>query len=1503
MSTIPRYCRLAAASLGLLGLFAPPAARAGLTDIATAPLFTTSTTVVKPNVMFVLDDSGSMAWDFMPDDADFNTSTFTAVYGRRAAQCNGLGFNEVEAAAPYTAPVDATGTTVGPASMDFLSGTQVSNVNYLPSGFVTNTGNKRSISSPTTLNMVGGGSSVKVTVSGAVAGSYFPGMVVSLFGSYLDSRGRVVYDSSKYMIGKVSAWSGGELTVDVAMAVGSGTLSSIYVGDGSPIDNVYYTYSGTAAALSYNYASNTLDTNSTFYKECVSAITSDPGKSVFTAHIVTPGSAIAQRYANWYHYYSTRMRMMKTSLTTAFKDLDDKYRIGFSTINESTALPTLDIADFGSNQKVTFYSDINAAVPSGNTPLRAALSKAGRYYAKKLTNQTNDPVQYSCQKNFTILSTDGYWNSTAGSKLDGSTAVDQQDGAGTERPMFDGGISTTKTVETWRVTSTYQRTTVTPYTQTATTTTTTYTPTKGETYTGYTLGTLSRQYSNSSVSRSCDKYKGNEVYPCTVTVTTSANHGLSTGQSITLAGVSPSGYNGARTITVTGSKTYQFTLTGTGTPLASPTAAGTTTYAPDNCPVGQGLQTSQVWTRDQRNVSTTVDKVASSWTQTDVVEWSTTTSYTRTITVVNGTQQSDVTTTSTGTPTSRLLSSTNSTKNSVPTSNTTPSTDTTAWVASGSPGAGVCVGTKTADTTPVIIATTTQAQTTRTSDPGTAAAGTGTSTDTTPVDSATAKTTTTTTTSSGGSTDSLADVAMYYYQTDLRDSALGNCTGALGTSVCTNNVSAIGSDNAATQHMSTYTLSLGMSGTLKYDPNYESQSTGDYADIKLGTKNWPVPSSNGGPVNIDDLWHAAVNGRGRYFSATDPTTLASSLAAALNSIKAVVGSSSAAATSTLQPVEGDNGVYIAQFKSSEWTGDLRSYKIDIKTGAVPTTKIDAKGNAVDLADWSAGDQLSPSTTRNIYYFKAGSGNAGSLREFTYANLSADGLNSAVDNACSKPEPLTQCTGASAAMLGTLNSGANMVSFLRGQAQAQYRTRAKVLGDIVNSSPVYVGKPSFLYTENGYGSYKTAQAARAPTLYVGANDGMLHAFDASNGQERWAYVPALLLNKLYKLGDQFYESKHQYFVDATPAVGDIHVSSGWKTILVGGLNAGGSGYYALDVTDPANPVALWEFKHANMGLSYGNPIITKRADGTWVVVVSSGYNNADGEGHLFVLDAQTGALLKQVSTGVGSAGSPSGLGRLNAWIDSDVENLAKRFYGGDLLGNVWRFDIDDLVEPKSSAFKLAQLLVDGVPQPITTTPQLAEVQANGGSYKVVYVGTGQYLGTSDVNTTGVQSIYAIKDELGSTSLGDVRGGGSLVPQTVVTSGKVRTVDAANPVDWSSKNGWYVDLVSQGERINVDMQLAFGMLTAAGNIPGNAATDCKEADRGTSWIYQLNIVTGKGSSDNIDSMVAGVSTVQLPKGTGVSIVTKTDASQPLPKTIQPSQQGTGEARRSSWRELID
>jgi type IV pilus assembly protein PilY1 len=395
--------------------------------------------------------------------------------------------------------------------------------------------------------------------------------------------------------------------------------------------------------------------------------------------------------------------------------------------------------------------------------------------------------------------------------------------------------------------------------------------------------------------------------------------------------------------------------------------------------------------------------------------------------------------------------------------------------------------------------------------------------------------------------------------------------------------------------------------------------------------------------------------------------------------------------------------------------------------------------------------------------------------------------------------------------------------------------------------------------------------------------------------------------MFRLADVDYGTNHRYFVDASPVVADIYTGSAWRTILVGGLNAGGKGYYAIDITDPDNPQGLWEFTDANMGLTYGNPVITKRADGTWVVAMTSGLNNADGVGRVYMLNAQTGALITSLSTNAGTATDPSGLNKLNGWVDTGVDNTTKRFYAGDMLGNLWRFDFDDRVSPAGAeVIKLAQFQHSSAsPQPITTKPQLTEVTASGGTkMPVIVVGTGRYLGTSDVNDTTVQSIYAIKDPLTDTGWGDVRTRSDLVSQTVTVSGTSGT-GTSTAMDWSTKIGWKMDLPQSKERVVTDFVVSFNILSLASAIPGT--NECSPSG-GSSWIYEISVGTGTAANGSTVSsylgafLVVGLSPIMTADGTLRIIIVGSDASVTT-RTPPASSPASSTIRRSSWRELIN
>jgi Tfp pilus tip-associated adhesin PilY1 len=833
-----------------------------------------------------------------------------------------------------------------------------------------------------------------------------------------------------------------------------------------------------------------------------------------------------------------------------------------------------------------------------------------------------------------------------------------------------------------------------------------------------------------------------------------------------------------------------------------------------------------------------------------------------------------------------------------------------------------------------------------------------------------------TTRQSGPTPDTLADVAEYYWKTDLRD-PLHNparCTGGPiitngGTDeqdVCTN------TPLYPKQYMTTYTLGLGASGLMQYDNDYLREGSADFLSIKTetiadpntgtcswqpnGICNWPKPVSDT-QSNIDDLWHAAVNGRGIYFSASDPSAVATSISDALTDVGVKPGALAAVTvTSTNLVAGGNNSIFEVSFKAGEWSGDVVKRSIDATTGELSAPVWAAQA----LLDAKVANGTHKA--RTIYTYDTELTSTDKIKPFLYDELSEAEKEyfalKAIQGLSQICEVGTTCLAAKTQVSA---SGEPLLNFIRGDSTNEgspidratfYRQRAHLLGDIASSEAVYVQASPWNYADLQYGAFKTANADRAGQVYVGANDGMLHAFDAATGEEAWAYVPRIVMPSLYKLADKNYAApdRHQFLVDATPVAGDIYDNhsqvKAWKTILVGGLNHGGRGYYALDITDPAAPKALWEFTDDNLGYTYGNPVITKLKDGTWVVIVASGYNNVspgDGQGWLFILDAVSGAVIRTIGTGVGNVGTPSGLARIAGWANfPDNNNTTQRVYGGDLLGNLWRFDINGDIPvtvdpPVYDAQRLAKLVdAEGVAQPITSKPELGKV----GSHPVVFVGTGQLLGSDDLVTAQQQSLYAIKDRLTVTDLTDLDNPvygdygsprqplsppqttpppGNFVKQTLT---KVRcppgedeeedettrycTVTSSNTaVDFDTiDDGWYIDFPVPGERVNTDLRLQLGTLAFNTNTPTTGA--CVPV--GVSYAYFLNYRTG-GYVEGTDGLIGiklgdylstSPSVIRLEDGTIRELI-RTDApdtiSTPVPTAPTPL-----DTRRVSWRELV-
>jgi type IV pilus assembly protein PilY1 len=486
---------------------------------------------------------------------------------------------------------------------------------------------------------------------------------------------------------------------------------------------------------------------------------------------------------------------------------------------------------------------------------------------------------------------------------------------------------------------------------------------------------------------------------------------------------------------------------------------------------------------------------------------------------------------------------------------------------------------------------------------------------------------------------------------------------------------------------------------------------------------------------------------------------------------------------------------------------------------------------------------------------------------------------------------TKLSVAQQALLNTPTStdGAAVLAFLRGDRSgesASYRTRAHLLGDTVNAAPVLVREPNASYTDTGYSAFKASQASRTRVLFQGANDGMVHAFVAATGAESWAYVPNLVMANLNNLSLRT-NFTHKYYVDGAQTSADVDfnntdgITTGgdWHTILVGGLGKGGRGYYALDVTTPAassevdarNKV-LWEFPNSvsnaaartaatlNMGYSFGKPIIVKTTAKGWVALVTSGYNNGtnagdsggDGEGHLYVINPRTGDLIKDIATtgcAATPASSPCGLAQISVSINSS--NIVEYVYGGDLMGNVWRFDLTGASAGAWAVSKFASLADAGnAAQPVTTAPVLA-VKAG---VRTVFVATGLYLGATDIpgsvgansSSSQTQTMYGLIDSLVALPT-PLRA--ALQQQTVIITGAT-SATTTNVVNFATQKGWYEDLPRTGERANVQPTGFADKVVVNTNIPSNIP--CSPG--GSSEKYTLNIQTGIGSGVTFGNVLA-------------------------------------------------
>jgi len=653
--------------------------------------------------------------------------------------------------------------------------------------------------------------------------------------------------------------------------------------------------------------------------------------------------------------------------------------------------------------------------------------------------------------------------------------------------------------------------------------------------------------------------------------------------------------------------------------------------------------------------------------------------------------------------------------------------------------------------------------------------------------------------------NTLADIGLYYYTTNLRPDLVK------GQVAFDPSDSSPNADRNRNVHMNTYALTLGVKGTIF------GKDAAATANPFAKAPTWPSTYNSNEPSAVDDLWHSTINGRGLMLSAADAESTAEKVQEAIADVLIKAGSQSAVAVSRVNLKAGDSTAYVSSYQVNGWYGDLLAYPIDPETGEIDSS----------TPLWSAQKQLDERTPEGRIIVM---GDTSGPVPFRHANLSA--------------------SAKSVLNLTTSSDSADVVDWLRGSRAKEtqtYRARAHVLGDLVYSEPEVVKGAVANYLDSGYAAFASSIAGRARTVYQGGNDGMLHAFNAANGAELWSYIPSFVTPRLKNLASKTYS--HQFYVDGTPVSGDVQLSTGWRTMLVSGLRAGGAGFFAIDVTTPgaASETALaqkvmWEFPNsrtpasaaANVGLSFGKPVIAKVAGHGWVVLVTSGYNNTsgDGKGHLFVLNAETGALIADIATSAGSSTSPAGLAQIAAYASNgQADATVDSVYGGDLLGNVWRFNLKGAASTWS-AVRLATLTSGGTPQPITSQPELSNVMTLAGMRRIIFVGTGQLLSTTDIQNESVQSFYALVDDLSGSPT--VIGRDALTKKTLTDSGNSRNV-TGGAVDYTTKKGWYIDFPA-GERVTTDSQAAFGAIIFTTNFPSPSA--CSSA----SYLYAVGQATG-------------------------------------------------------------
>lgn len=714
----------------------------------------------------------------------------------------------------------------------------------------------------------------------------------------------------------------------------------------------------------------------------------------------------------------------------------------------------------------------------------------------------------------------------------------------------------------------------------------------------------------------------------------------------------------------------------------------------------------------------------------------------------------------------------------------------------------------------------------------------------------------------GTESQTLADIGMYFWYRDLQPGL-------------PNSVAPSTANPAFWQNLSIMAVALGLVGTKT------GQGDTFLQNLDTGADNWPSVSILN-PTAADDLWHAAINSRGRLLVANDPQELSARLAQALREI-IERASSGSAATATTAFLDVGNGVFTAEFSQGTWTGNLYRREID------PAT-LQFKDFSGNPWQWRASDQLPAPNARRIF------------------TLRPDG--SRVDFV-----PESGSTGVSSSQMAELSSNpsataADVINYLRGDRSKErsavppgnLRDRPRgansnVLGSIINSSPLYVKDDDFALDllptgtpgRDTYQAFVRANAGtgagtgRTPLIWVGSNAGMFHAFNADTGAEVFAYVPRSIIRNLPELTRPDYA--HRYFVDGVPASGDAYIapngigSASWRTVVIGSLGAGGRSVFAIDATDPATLGAgniMWDLDETSLSSSsyqylghvFGPAFTARAKNGKWVGVFGNGPESDNKRAALFIVDLETGNPIRIIDTGDGDSSNPNGLSTPAPAFDANQQLIG--VYAGDLRGNLWKFDLSS-TDPASwnvalggqPLFQARNLA--GQRQPIFARPLLRR-HPNGGA--MVIFGTGKLFSPGDKDNTDVQTLYGVWDKPSAVPLdANFRGSTDMVQQAItlkdafdpsIVGDEPTNYRLTNfPVNYGAgQRGWYLDLGVQysvaGSAVNTSsaqvvtprermvippIQLGINLL-AQSFIP---STDpCSPG--GDSFLYRLDPLTG-------------------------------------------------------------